>query len=273
MRISSERAALLATDVSRLDLTRSVATIMNVLGGRRRAPQHPTAQRIPLSVPRGGRPPRHLAWIPAIALSLLGCSVSAPDLPVTQVNLPTVKQARSLLAALPLHRSDYYQAPYPYSRLAFGQEWFDVDGNGRGTRDDVLAAQLTDIQLDGNGNVASGSFTDPYTGLRVDYVRGRTETDPVVVDHVVSLWEAWATGAWAWTAEERVAYANDPLNLVATTYKINDDKAAQNVARWHPTAPAQESEFALRVIATKAKYTLEIHSKDRAYLEGVLNRC
>lgn len=246
---------------------------MNVLGGRRRAPQHRVAPRIPLSVPRGWRSPRHLAWIPATVLTLLGCSPIPTTAEASQAPLPTVKQARELLASLPSHRSDYYQAPYQYTRVAFGQEWLDVDGNGRGTRDDVLAAQLTDIRLDLNGNVASGSFIDPYTGLRVDYVRGRTESDPVVVDHVVSLWEAWATGAWAWTAEERLEYANDPINLVATTYKINEDKGPQNAARWHPTNPAQECEFALRVIATKAKYTLEIHSKDRAYLEEVLNRC
>ena len=95
-------------------------------------------------------------------------------------------------------------------------------------------------------------ITDPYTGLTVDYMRARDETNPVVVDHVVSLWEAWATGAWAWTPEQRVVFANDPLNLVATTYDINELKGPQNVARWHPTTRPQECEFALRVIATKA---------------------
>lgn len=188
-------------------------------------------------------------------------------------DLPTAAQARTLLEQLPAHRGDYYQAPYPYDRAFFGQEWYDVDKNGRGTRDDVLAAQLHDVDYDLNGNVASGAFTDPYTGLPVEYVRAREEADPVVVDHVVSLWEAWATGAWDWTPEERLAFANDPINLVVTTYEINEVKGPQNAARWHPTTHVEECLFAIRVVATKSKYGLEIHGKDREYLRGVLAGC
>jgi len=210
-------------------------------------------------------------WLPAALLGLLGCSPTVPA--AFHPDLPTVKEALDQLAGLPSHRSDYYQAPYPYRRSYFGEAWWDVDENRRGTRDDVLAAELTDATLNRDANVASGTFTDPYTGLHVEYVRGRTETDPVVVDHVVWLWEAWATGGWAWTPEERLTFANDPLNLVATTYAINELKGPQNAARWHPAARAQECEFALRVVATKAKYNLEIHDTDRAYLQGVLSQC
>ena len=228
----------------------------------------------PLDPPRSGagrRPPRLISWIPLAALTLLGCTPTIPV--VVDPSLPTVRDALVMLEALPRHKHAYYQAPYPYQRLYFCEAWWDVDGNGRGTRDDVLASQLRDVTYAADGNVASGAFMDPYTGLEVDYVRGRTETDPVVVDHVVSLWEAWATGAWAWTTEDRLAFANDPGNLVVTTFNINEDKGPQNAARWHPTTRQQECTFALQVVATKSKYGLEVHDNDRTYLHEVLTQC
>jgi hypothetical protein len=133
--------------------------------------------------------------------------------------------------------------------------------------------QLSDVTFDLAGNVASGHLIDPYTGTVVTYVRAREEANPVVVDHVVSLWEAWATGAWVWTPEQRVAFANDPVNLIATTYNVNELKGPQNAARWHPTTHYEECLFAIRVVATKSKYGLEIHDKDREYLRGVLAGC
>ncbi|NYI42894.1 HNH endonuclease family protein [Demequina lutea] len=208
---------------------------MAVLGGRRTPPGF--GARIPRGA-AGGRPPRLLAWIPVALLLAIGCA--PPAAPITlAVDLPSPRAALALLDALPRHRSGYYQAPYPYERSYFGAAWWDTDGNGRGTRDDVLAAQLLDVTLNVDGNVASGRYVDPYVGLEVDYVRGRNEKDPVVVDHVVSLWEAWATGAWAWTPEQRLDFANDPLNLVAT----------------------------------KAKYGLEVHDNDRTYLRATLSQC
>lgn len=245
---------------------------MNVLGGRPATPQLPNAGRsAPQRGRTGKRPPRILAWLPATLLVAAGCTVSPPA--VTPADLPSAREALLLLEQLPPHSADYYQSAYAYDRDYFGAEWYDTDANGRGTRDDVLAAQLSDVTYTPAGDVATGWFIDPYTGDRVDYVRAREETNPVVVDHVVSLWEAWATGAWAWTPDERLAFANDPINLVATTYNINELKGPQNAARWHPATHLEECVFAIRVVATKSKYGLEIHESDRDYLRDVLYDC
>ncbi|MGC4174344.1 GmrSD restriction endonuclease domain-containing protein [Demequina sp.] len=175
------------------------------------------------------------------------------------------------LSQLPTHAHPYYVQPYPYQRVFFGDEWADVDENGRGTRDDVLAEHLADVQLLEDLNVYSGTLTDAYTGATLEYQRGRDEEDPVVVDHVISLWEAWATGAWSWTPAERRLFANDPANLVATVYSVNKDKGAKNAARWHPSPTHLERAFVQRVIAVKSKYQLEIHETDRSYLASVLH--
>jgi len=43
-------------------------------------------------------------------------------------------------------------------------------------------------------------------------------------DHVVSLKDAWISGAWAWTDEERTRFAQDAFNLRPACYQINRSK-------------------------------------------------
>ena len=45
-------------------------------------------------------------------------------------------------------------------------------------------------------------------------------------DHVVSLKDAWLSGAWQWSMERREAFANDPQNLVQACRSINRSKGA-----------------------------------------------
>ena len=46
----------------------------------------------------------------------------------------------------------------------------------------------------------------------------RAEVD---IDHVVALGDAWQKGAQQWPYAERVAFANDPLNLLAVESGAN----------------------------------------------------
>lgn len=253
-----------STHADALSVTQQSVEVMSVLGG---LPS--SARRRSLSAthpPRVGalrRPPRLLLRIHHL---LSGRHILPPRDSHLVADLPDARAALAMLESLPHFPGPYYSAADQYDRAYFGEEWSDVDQNGRATRDDVLAERLTDVLLDAHSNVASGRATDAYSGAELSYVRGREERDPVVVDHVVSLWEAWATGAWAWSPIERLMFANDPLNLVVTTYAINEDKGPQNAARWHPAGDAERRAFALRVVAVKAKYALSIHAKDRVFL-------
>lgn len=119
-----------------------------------------------------------------------------------------------------------------YDRDAWGG-WIDADGDGMDTRQEVLFAE-SEIPPATNRNatvVLSGRWTDPYTGAVV--------TDPLRldVDHVVPLAEAHASGGWAWTDEQRAAYANDlddPQHLIAVTASVNRSKGAKDPAHWLP---------------------------------------
>lgn len=219
-----------------------------------------------------------------MALALCACAPPAspppsnppqsPDAANALTSLPSASEAAALLAQLLPFAGDRYFSSTPYYRDAFGEAWVDVDHNSCNTRDDLLAARLVDVQLRDNGcYVDSGILHDPYTGATVAFERGPDTSPLVQIDHVVSLWEAWSTGAEAWTADQRLAFANDPLNLIATTEQANDDKGALSIAEWQPSTSSGRCDVARRVVAVKTKYGLEIRDADRAELATLLAEC
>src|SRR6059058_4723561 len=100
-----------------------------------------------------------------------------------------------------------------YSREQFGAGWLTV--NGCDTRDRILRRDLTrsSTVMDGTCEVRSGRLDDPYTAAPIAFVRG--DGADVDIDHVVALGDAWQKGAQQWSPARRIAFANDPLNLLA----------------------------------------------------------
>jgi len=161
-----------------------------------------------------------------------------------------------------------------YHRKAFGPSWADVDGNGCDTRDDILARDLADPVIDADGcTVRSGTLTDPYTGTTLPFTRGVDTSRDVPVDHRVPLAEGWASGAAAWTLEQRQAFANDTANLVATTEEENSAKSDRDPAEWMPTAPAAWCGYASAYVQVKATWRLSVDERERDALRDVLAAC
>ena len=158
-----------------------------------------------------------------------------------------------------------------YSRSQFGPAWFDTDGNGCDTRDDMLRKYLHDAVFEGSCIVLGGTLNDPYTGKPVNYVRGGY--DEVDVDHMVSLSDAWQTGAQYWPAEKRLALANDPLNLQPTAAWVNRQKSDSDAASWLPSNQAYRCEFVARQVAVKQKYRLWVTASEQAAMVSILQRC
>jgi hypothetical protein len=158
-----------------------------------------------------------------------------------------------------------------YSREAFGPAWFDVDRNRCNTRDDILARDLVERQMDGPCRVLAGIlFPDPYTGENIQYVRGRSRVD---IDHVVALAQAWESGAWRWLFPQRVRFANDPLNLLAVSASANRQKGDREAAAWLPSNRAYRCAFIARQIAVKAKYRLSVTPTEKSAMARVLEQC
>lgn len=179
--------------------------------------------------------------------------------------------ARGLLATLPVREAVPHRG---YTREAFGHPWADVDRNGCDTRDDVLRRDLADARVEPGTRdcvVARGHLRDPYTGLRIDYERGRGPG--IDIDHVVALGDAWSTGAAEWEPRKRLALANDPLNLLAVDASTNRAKGDRDAGAWLPPERAGWCAYVARQIAVKAKYGLWVTASERDAMARVLSEC
>jgi hypothetical protein len=83
----------------------------------------------------------------------------------------------------------------------------------------MLRRDLVDVVIKPGSNgcaVLSGTLNDPYTGTSFAFQRGPGSSAEVQIDHMVSLSDAWQTGAQQWDEFTRRNFANDPRNLQAT---------------------------------------------------------
>jgi hypothetical protein len=163
-----------------------------------------------------------------------------------------------------------------YDRDVFGQAWADVDRNGCDTRNDVLARDLTAATVARGTQgclVLSGTLADPYTATSIAFVRGEGTSEAVQVDHVVALSDAWQKGAQGWDLTTRTAFANDPLNLLATGGPTNAAKGDGDAATWLPPSTAFRCEYVARQVSVKAKYRLWVTDAERAAVARVLSGC
>ena len=152
----------------------------------------------------------------------------------------------------------------PYDRDEFGKPWADVDKNGCDTRNDILARDLKNVKASGC-RVLAGELFDRYSGKKLSFVA----SDPmaVQVDHIVPLAVAWYSGASRWSDRRRVKFANDPLNLVATSGKLNMRKAAHTPDQWLP--PTRKCAYVKRYAKVVKKYNLSITSATERVLVSV----
>ncbi|MFT0848722.1 HNH endonuclease family protein [Actinomycetaceae bacterium L2_0104] len=173
------------------------------------------------------------------------------------------------------------EPPEAYSREAnFGKAWLDVDGNRCDTRNDVLGQQLSGVEYVPYGDapsrcrgatVYSGLLDDPYTGRRIEFTRD--SPNEVQIDHVVPLSWAWRNGAWQWTQEQRIEFANDPENLLAVDGPSNQGKGDKGPGQWMPQNVGFHCEYAERFTTVVSSHGLTLPSEDREVLADTLEAC
>lgn len=157
----------------------------------------------------------------------------------------------------------------------FGNAWTDVDQNGCDTRNDVLNRDLTNIAYrDGDGcTVATGTLNDPYTGQTINFVRGQETSTAVQIDHIIPLKYAYLHGATAWAQDVRVAFANDPENLLAVDGPSNSSKSAKGPENWMPENTAYTCAYAEKFVNVADKYDVSITTNDYDVLFDALSTC
>lgn len=163
-----------------------------------------------------------------------------------------------------------------YDRERFGPAWSDVDRNGCDTRNDILKRDMTEVTYKTGTNdcvVLTGVLADPYTGKTINFKRGKNTSSAVQIDHVIPLSLAWQTGAQQLDAENRKAFSNDPLNLLAVDGPSNGQKSDGDAATWLPANKDIRCEYVARQIAVRAKYGLWVTKPEKNAMTDILSGC
>ena len=163
-----------------------------------------------------------------------------------------------------------------YTRAQFGQTWADVNRNGCDTRNDILKRDLTNVLFRTGTRdcvVESGTLIDPYSGMTINFLKGNKTSMEVQIDHVVSLSNAWQTGAFKLTLAKRTEFANDPDNLLAVQGRLNSQKGDGDAATWLPPLKSYRCAYVSKQISVKAKYGLWVTAPEKAAMKTILGKC
>ncbi|MFG2877246.1 HNH endonuclease family protein [Streptomyces sp. NPDC048337] len=205
-----------------------------------------------------------------------GAAALVAQVPLASAGFPPgAATAKDQLARLKVEWGRNWQT---YKRENFGRYWSDeTDGvggrNGCDTRDDVLRRDLKELR-EGDRNpcvVLSGVLHDPYTGKELPYSYRRASQ--IQTDHVVALGAAWRGGAYTWTPQRRLEYANDLDVLLAVDKQTNQDKGSKTADKWKPPVKGYWCEYARRYTGVKAKYGLSVTPPEKLALQDMLGTC
>lgn len=194
-----------------------------------------------------------------LSLALTASSASAwpPNIPSSST---AVSRLNSLTVAAESHHASYDRDLFPH--------WITITGSCN-TREQVLKRDGSDVAVDGSCYPTTGSWYSPFDGA--------TWTTPadVDIDHMVPLAEAWSSGAWAWSASRRQAYANDlgGPELWAVTDNVNQSKGDRDPAGWQPPLSSFRCTYARAWVQVKWYYSLTVDSAEEAALTGMLATC
>lgn len=199
-----------------------------------------------------------LASLPALLIPLLG---AAPALAVEPGEASTpAALLEELRVATP--------SSVAYDRDLFA-EGIDADGDGCNTRREVLQLEsLVPVTISSGCDITSGEWFSWYEGV--------TQTDPaqLEMDHLVALKEAWISGAFAWTDQQRSDYANDldiDETLTVVTGSVNGAKSAYDPAEWVPSHEASRCEYASDWVVVKYRWNLSVDPFEHTALLDLIN--
>jgi len=200
-------------------------------------------------------------------LATLLLFISFSQLPQQFASSASLSNIETLLNELVVHpeptRSGYDRSLFPH--------WIDKDGNKCDTRSEVLVVEsVIPIGKSKNCQIYKGRWVSPYDGLLFETPKG------IDIDHVVSLAEAWDSGAYTWNLTNRTAFANDitsPWSLVAVSAQSNRSKSDADSANWQPSTKSGRCWLASATTITKWRWSLSVDQAELEKLREVLSSC
>ncbi|MDO8733388.1 MAG: HNH endonuclease family protein [Actinomycetota bacterium] len=196
-----------------------------------------------------------------IALALAGLLASCGIAFVTPAEAAT-QLSETVLNSLPVSP----EHAEGYDRSLF-KHW--ITQYGCTTRQDVIIRQRTAGTVKGCA-VADGQWFSDYDGVITSNPRGFD------IDHQVPLKEAWDSGAWRWTPDERKAFANDlgyANSLNAVSASSNRSKGEQDPAEWMPPRAGDACRYAKAWVGVKYRWRLAVDTTEKSALVHILRAC
>lgn len=262
----------------------------NLHPDERETPVAPSVSRISRMLPGSRRKTLPIAAVIVAVIAVVswyfasgpGATSAESDgvaIPQFELSADEVATAKSQLAQLEIAPADSMDGYTGHREDLFGTAWTDkaenvaMAGNGCDTRNDILARDLSNVKLDDDCTVLSGTLWDPYTGTTIEFTRGVGTSSDVQIDHIVALGNVWISGGQDMTQEQRVSIANDPRNLVAVDGPTNGAKGSQSADEWMPPNTGIACFYAASQINVKAIHHLHITQAEHDALAKYIAQC
>lgn len=205
--------------------------------------------------------------IPAISAAIaaaLTLSLAAGPALAEPPGIPTVEVALDELAAIPVAEESHEDT---YDRNLF-PHWSTVQGTCN-TRETVLIRDGENVVTNSSCASVSGTWHSPYDGATW------TAASDIDIDHMVALSESWRSGAWAWTTEERRAFANSlsDSQLWAVTDNVNQAKGDKDPGAWKPPLQSFWCKYARSWVDVKFDWGLTAQTTEKEALADMLATC
>jgi len=153
-----------------------------------------------------------------------------------------------------------------YERKYF-RHWTDFDGDKQRTRTEILIRDNLneDILFKTNKEI------DVYYGLWYCHYTGtfKTNSNMIDIEHVVSLKDAWVSGAWSWSPEKRERYANDLTYkwLLPVDKYQNRSKGSKPPHLWLPQNKKFHIAYCMIWIEIKNRWGLTVTESELNFLK------
>lgn len=183
---------------------------------------------------------------------------------------PPAQASASTRERLAVLAVDDRPSPQGVYRREDWPHWADVDGNGCDARQDALVAWSVvpaTVNRAGTCKVVAGSWVSPYD------LKASNNAGDFDVDHLVPLANAFESGGWAWSAERRRAFANNPGELVVASASSNRSKGADTPDQWRPSNRDSWCAYADGWVKVKSAWGLTVTSSERDALGQMLDTC
>ena len=137
----------------------------------------------------------------------------------------------------------------------------------------MLKRDLTKEVFNNSCEIASGVLKDRYTLKTINFKRGVGTSIAVQIDHVIPLAFAWRSGAHSWSLGKRVAFANDPINLLAVDGPTNGSKSDSGPDEWLPPNSKYHCTYVIRFTRIAHQYGLRLTASVKRAITSELNTC